>query len=723
MPPSTDTQVVPADVRFTTRTRYSVTPAGATTERPGSSSSCGGGEAGGRERGGHGGRQRRRVRPRVGRRLARAVGDAEPAAEIEHVGRQAGLGAEPRAPARPPSAAARHPPPASRGGRAGRGRGGPARRPASERERVAPDRARTSSRAWPVRILACVSTAMSGVDAHEHVLLHAAAPGRARPARAASSGASSTTSPAPAASAAVEVVVALGVAVDDQVGAGEPGRAGERDLAGGRRRRRRGRPRAGPAARRACRSPSARTSARPPRRRERLGVGGGPRPQRGGVVDVERRPELGRPARRRRSRRARAGRARPSPSRAAGRDRARGSRRASRPPPCASRPAHVPAWAREAAIRSARAASCSGSGPACRRRCGPRSPRRATARRTARRPRSGTRPARARRGTACPSRTSASATSVATVRPSPAAAAIRVAVEADPTEGQRQHVERAGEAVDLREHELLVLLQVGVVGQRQALQHGRAAPSAARSRPPTLPRTCSAICGFFFCGIMLDPCATASSSSANPNSCDVHSTSSSAIRDRCTAASVQAYERSTAKSRSATASTRVREPAGEAELLRHPVRVERQAGAAERAGAERRAIGCRLGRAQPCHVALQGPRVRRQVVTERHAAGRAGDGCSRAARGRRRHRRGPPARPAGRPRRPPARAPRRRAHSRNAVATWSLRERPACTRLPSRRGGPPAGARSASGRPRRARRRRAPRRRAHRRSQPRRRPG
>ena len=67
--------------------------------------------------------------------------------------------------------------------------------------------------------------------------------------------------------------------------------------------------------------------------------------------------------------------------------------------------------------------------------------------------------------------------------------------------------------------------------------------SSPVSRPiavPALPRTSSAASGFFFCGIIELPVAALSSSSAKPYSADVHSTSSSPIRDRCTIASAAA---------------------------------------------------------------------------------------------------------------------------------------------------------------------------------------
>src|SRR6202030_502138 len=60
--------------------------------------------------------------------------------------------------------------------------------------------------------------------------------------------------------------------------------------------------------------------------------------------------------------------------------------------------------------------------------------------------------------------------------------------------------------------------------------------------------------GFFFCGMIDDPVAYASSISAQPNSCDDHSTISSPSRDRCTPSSAATKQNSAAKSRSLTAS-------------------------------------------------------------------------------------------------------------------------------------------------------------------------
>ena len=72
---------------------------------------------------------------------------------------------------------------------------------------------------------------------------------------------------------------------------------------------------------------------------------------------------------------------------------------------------------------------------------------------------------------------------------------------------------------------------------------------------PDLPRTSSGTSGFFFCGIMLEPVQKASASSMKPNCCELHSTISSAMREKCTIISEAQAVNSIAKSRSATASS------------------------------------------------------------------------------------------------------------------------------------------------------------------------
>ena len=71
---------------------------------------------------------------------------------------------------------------------------------------------------------------------------------------------------------------------------------------------------------------------------------------------------------------------------------------------------------------------------------------------------------------------------------------------------------------------------------------------------PALPRASSATSGFFFCGMIEEPVAYASSISIQPNSCEDQSTISSPSRDRWTPISAAAKQNSAAKSRSETAS-------------------------------------------------------------------------------------------------------------------------------------------------------------------------
>ena len=85
-----------------------------------------------------------------------------------------------------------------------------------------------------------------------------------------------------------------------------------------------------------------------------------------------------------------------------------------------------------------------------------------------------------------PPRTSASATSVATRRAVGGRLAHALGVEVQAGDEQRGRAQRAVEGRDLRERELLVLLQVAVVGQRQALadgEHGRE-PADRDARAP-----------------------------------------------------------------------------------------------------------------------------------------------------------------------------------------------------------------------------------------------
>src|ERR687894_430240 len=82
--------------------------------------------------------------------------------------------------------------------------------------------------------------------------------------------------------------------------------------------------------------------------------------------------------------------------------------------------------------------------------------------------------------------------------------------------------------------------------------------SSAASAPtmrPALPRTSSAASGLRFCGMIEEPVENASDRRTKPNWAEVHSTISSAKRDRCTAQMEAAASVSSKKSRSETESS------------------------------------------------------------------------------------------------------------------------------------------------------------------------
>jgi hypothetical protein len=70
-----------------------------------------------------------------------------------------------------------------------------------------------------------------------------------------------------------------------------------------------------------------------------------------------------------------------------------------------------------------------------------------------------------------------------------------------------------------------------------------------------LPRVSSAISGFFFCGIKLEPVEKASLNSTKPNSCVFQVIKSSLNRERCISIIARQKRNSQTKSRSLTAST------------------------------------------------------------------------------------------------------------------------------------------------------------------------
>ena len=191
-----------------------------------------------------------------------------------------------------------------------------------------------------------------------------------------------------------------------------------------------------------------------------------------------RRPARARAASRRRRRRAACRSAARAPRRPPRRSRGRRRGRRRRRPRRAER-RHARAQARVAAIRHVSAASCSstraGDVPpgALRARHGLLGRRlgEALAGRDARRD-----AARAPRGTACRRARAPRRRRWPPSAPSAAAARMRSASKCRPADEQRSRAQRALEGRHLRERELLVLLEVAVVGQRQALadgEHGR----------------------------------------------------------------------------------------------------------------------------------------------------------------------------------------------------------------------------------------------------------
>ena len=125
--------------------------------------------------------------------------------------------------------------------------------------------------------------------------------------------------------------------------------------------------------------------------------------------------------------------------------------------------------------------------------------------------------------------------------------------------------QQQAQGVDTVEHRLLVFLQVAVVGEGQPFKHRSTAVRLPIKRPD-LPRASSAMSGFRFCGMIEDPVAKASSSFAQPNSCDVHSTTSSPRRERWMPIIAVANKNSATKSRSLTASIEFAHGSIEAEL-------------------------------------------------------------------------------------------------------------------------------------------------------------
>ena len=190
-----------------------------------------------------------------------------------------------------------------------------------------------------------------------------------------------------------------------------------------------------------------------------------------------------------------------------------------------------------------------------------------------------------------------------------------------PANAEAEHVERAAHAVDLREHELLVLLQVGVVRQRQALddseqrrqpadRDGRAAAQVLRDLRVLLLRHHARPLGDAVVELGEPELLRRPQHELLGDAREVHEPEGAGVR----AGRPRSRGR---RSRRPSSGTRASKPRSCATA----VGIERQAGARQRAGAERRDVGRGVGRAEPVDVALQRPRVRGQVVAERQRLG------------------------------------------------------------------------------------------------------
>jgi hypothetical protein len=124
--------------------------------------------------------------------------------------------------------------------------------------------------------------------------------------------------------------------------------------------------------------------------------------------------------------------------------------------------------------------------------------------------------------------------------------------------------------------------------------------------------------GFFFWGMIDEPDAHASETSAKPNSSLDHSTSSAPSRERWVAQVVAAARKSRTKSRLETASIEFGDTPAKPELARHEAAVGVEVHARQRPRAERE-----LGRGaqhelEARGVAAEHPEVREQVVRQVH---------------------------------------------------------------------------------------------------------
>ena len=219
-----------------------------------------------------------------------------------------------------------------------------------------------------------------------------------------------------------------------------------------------------------------------------------------------------------------------------------------------------------------------------------------------------------------PSATSHSARSVAALDSASAAAAMRsgtnVAVSiipADGDEGQRDLVDRV-------EQRLLVLLEVAVVGQREALQRHQQ-PGQVADQPPGLAP-----------GQLGDVRVLLLRQHRRPGGVGVVEAGEAELVARpqhplladagqVDAEQGQVEQRLGDEVAVADGVERVGEHAGEAERLGRRRRIDRQRRAGERAGAEGRHVEALDGRHEAVDVAGQRPAVGQQVVGQQHGLG------------------------------------------------------------------------------------------------------
>ena len=141
-------------------------------------------------------------------------------------------------------------------------------------------------------------------------------------------------------------------------------------------------------------------------------------------------------------------------------------------------------------------------------------------------------------------------------------------------------------------------------------------PTSAPTTRPVLPRTSSAASGFFFCGMIEEPVVKRSDSFTKPNCGVVHSTISSASRERWVAAMAAAASTSSAKSRADDRIERIAHGAGEAERRGGRVAVDRETGAGEGGRAERALVEPGAGIGETAAVARDHLDISQEMMAE-----------------------------------------------------------------------------------------------------------